>query len=115
MRQIVETIISFSEDIPFGVKEIRGNLDFIAILNSYPEFVEGVKGFEKKKRGRPTDNPSPEEVEYLVHLVESLYIEKGKTYTRDDRRKLKDLLNRAVDGADFFDPVKSKHWIDKKE
>ena len=112
MRQIVETIISFSEDIPFGVKEIRGNLDFIAILNSYPEFVEGVKGFEKKKRGRPTDNPSPEEVEYLVHLVESLYIEKGKTYTRDDRRKLKDLLNRAVDGADFFDPVKSKHWID---
>ena len=25
---------------------------------------------------------------------------------------MKDLLNRAVDGADFFDPVKSKHWID---
>ena len=48
----------------------------------------------------------------MVHIVESLYIEKGKTYTRDDRRKLKDLLNRAVDGADFFDPVKSKHWID---
>lgn len=94
------------------VIETRGNLDFIEILNSYPEFVEGVKGFEKKKRGRPTDNPSPEEVEYLVHIVESLYIEKGKTYTRDDRRKLKDLLNRAVDGADFFDPVKSKHWID---
>ena len=60
------------------VIETRGNLDFIEILNSYPEFVEGVKGFEKKKRGRSTDNPSPEEVEYLVHIVESLYIEKGK-------------------------------------
>lgn len=114
MRQIVRRIITLSNEIPKmkGVIETRGNLDFIEILNSYPEFVEGVKGFEKKKRGRPTDNPSPEEVEYLVHLVESLYIEKGKTYTRDDRRKLKDLLNRAVDGADFFDPVKSKHWID---
>ena len=114
MRQIVRRIITLSNEIPQmdGVIETRGNLDFIEILNSYPEFVEGVKGFEKKKRGRPTDNPSPEEVEYLVHLVESLYIEKGKTYTRDDRRKLKDLLNRAVDGADFFDPVKSKHWID---
>ena len=114
MRQIVRRIITLSNEIPQmdGVIETRGNLDFIEILNSYPEFVEGVKGFEKKKRGRPTDNPSPEEVEYLVHIVESLYIEKGKTYTRDDRRKLKDLLNRAVDGADFFDPVKSKHWID---
>ncbi len=114
MRQIVRRIITLSKEIPQmdDVIETRGNLDFIEILNSYPEFVEGVKGFEKKKRGRPTDNPSPEEVEYLVHIVESLYIEKGKTYTRDDRRKLKDLLNRAVDGADFFDPVKSKHWID---
>ena len=114
MRQIVRGIIKLSKKIPKmdDVIETRGNLDFIEILNSYPEFVEGVKGFEKKKRGRPTDNPSPEEVEYLVHIVESLYIEKGKTYTRDDRRKLKDLLNRAVDGADFFDPVKSKHWID---
>lgn len=114
MRQIVRRIITLSKEIPQmdDVIETRGNLDFIEILNSYPEFVEGVKGFEKKKRGRPTDNPSPEEVEYLVHIVECLYIEKGKTYTRDDRRKLKDLLNRAVDGADFFDPVKSKHWID---
>ena len=114
MRQVVRRIISLSREIPTmdNIIETRGNLDFIEILNSYPEFVEGVKGFEKKKRGRPTDNPSPEEVEYLVHLVESLYIEKGKTYTRDDRRKLKDLLNRAVDGADFFDPIKSKHWID---
>ena len=114
MRQIVRRIITLSKEIPQmdDVIETRGNLDFIEILNSYPEFVEGVKGFEKKKRGRPTDNPSPEEVEYLVHIVESLYIEKGKTYTRDDRRKLKDLLNRAVDGADFFDPVKSKHGID---
>ena len=82
MRQIVRRIITLSNEIPQmdGVIETRGNLDFIEILNSYPEFVEGVKGFEKKKRGRPTDNPSPEEVEYLVHLVESLYIEKGKTY-----------------------------------
>lgn len=114
MRQVVRRIISLSREIPTmdNIIETRGNLDFIEILNSYPEFVEGVKGFEKKKRGRPTDNPSPEEVEYLVHLVESLYIEKGKTYTRDDRRRLKDLLNRAVDGADFFDPIKSKHWID---
>lgn len=114
MRQVVRRIISLSREIPKmdDVIETRGNLDFIEILNSYPEFVEGVNGFEKKKRGRPTDNPSPEEVEYLVHLVESLYIDQGKTYTRDDRRKLKDLLNRAVDGADFFDPIKSKHWID---
>ena len=112
MRRIVETLISFSDDIPFGVVETRGNLNFIEILNSYPEFAEGAKGFKKNKRGRPTDNPSPKEVEYLVHLVESLYLEKGKTYTRDDRRKLKDLLNRAAEGADFFDPVKSKHWID---
>ena len=66
----------------------------------------------KKKRGRPTSNPSPNEVEYLVSLVEGLYVENGKDYTRDDRRRLKELLNRAVDGADFFDPIRSKHWID---
>ncbi len=114
MRAIVRRIMTLSKQIPQmgDMIQTRGNLDFIEILNSYPAFVEGVKGFEKKKRGRPTSNPFPNEVEYLVSLVEGLYVENGKDYTRDDRRRLKELLNRAVDGADFFDPIRSKHWID---
>lgn len=114
MRQIVKSIVEISDPTAkpkVGVR-VRGNLDFIEVLNSYPEFQTGINKFEKKKRGRPTDNPSPLEIDYLVSLVDKLYNDQGKTYTRDDRRRLKDLLNRAADGADFFDPIKSKHWID---
>ena len=95
-----------------GLTEVRGSLDFIEVLNLYPSFVEGARNFKKRNSGRPTANPSPREVEYLVYLVEKLYLDNGRVYTRDDRRKLKEMLNRAVEGADFFDPVKSKHWID---
>ncbi len=119
MEQIVRSIVRWNKEIPSmnNIIETRGNLDFINILNSYPEFVEGKEKFVlsragKSRPGRKTDTPSPDEVEYLVYLVESLYLKKEKEYTRDDRRKLKDLINRAVDGADFFDTVKSKHWID---
>ena len=114
MRQTFRRIISLSKEISQSQEIIktRGNPDFLAILNSYPEFAEGAKRHERTKRGRPSNNPSPNEVEYLVYLVENLYTDKGKPYTRDDRRKLKNLLNRAAEGADFFDPVKAKHWID---
>ena len=114
MKQSAREIMKLYEEVPSmdGIVEVRGNLDFISILNSYPQFVAGKQSFHKKKRGRPAKKPAPKEIDYLVFLVEELYHERGLPYTRDDRRALKDLLCRAADGADFFDPVKAKHWID---
>ena len=114
MRQIVSRIATFGDQKNKikGAIKVRGNLDFIEILDTYSEFTDGMETFEKTKRGRPTENPSPVEIDYLVHLVNTLYHDKGKKYSSYDRGRLKDLLNRAADGSDFFDPIKSKHWID---
>lgn len=114
LAQTVRNIISQRNTIArSNIVKTRGNLDFLEVLNSYPEFVEGVSNFNKPLRGRPAQNPAPKEVDYLVFLVEKLYIDNKKQFSANDKRQLKALLNRVViEGADLFDPVKSKIWID---
>lgn len=125
MEKIIRGIVKWGTKIPniSDIAETNANLDIINILNSYPEFVKGKEFFiqsraGRSRPGRKTNIPSHDEVEYLVNLVEILYTDKNKNYTRNDRRKLKELLNRAIaprsseTGADFFDPIRAKHWID---
>ena len=91
---------------------VRGSLDLIAILREYPAFVAGVESFARDRRGRKAKNPAPIEVEYLVHLIERLYERRGIPPCFKTRKTLKTVLTNAALGADFFDPIKGKHWID---
>lgn len=117
MRQIVETIISYSDDIPFGVIETKGNLDFIKILNSYPEFVSEKEAFIKNPplkdpRGRKLKRS--DEARFIANLVEGLYLEKGNPpFSSKNREPLIRTIDEGISGSiDFFHPTNGKKWID---
>ena len=155
VRRIVRRIISLSREIPKmdDVIETRGNLDFIAILNSYPNYVCQKAAFVKKisnrvkelgheisnvddvtndkkfiqimnsyssydpmskekTRGRPSKEYSVD-VCFLSYLVKLLYDKNSKPFSSSDWESVKRGIDNGTSGkADFFDSVRSKHWID---
>ncbi len=150
MRQIVNRVMSLSYEI-FNmdnvVVDIKGNPDFIQILNSYPNYVYQKKAFVKETLNRvkelgyeisnvddiTTDpkfieimNSYPDEetrgtkisVEYsvdvcfLAYLVKLLYEKNGRPFFSPDWERVKRVINNGTSGqTDFFDPDKSKMWI----
>lgn len=112
MRQIVRRIMLTKEAIPqwSDVIKSKGSLDVIEILNSYPAFVEAVKNFKKDPRGRKTDNPTLIELEFLTSIIMELYAQRGQKAPRKD--SVRGSLNGMMRDVDFFDPVRSRYWID---
>lgn len=121
MKQILNRIISlskeFSKEKEFQSK--RGNPDFLKILNSYPEFVSAKNDFidnppiREEKRGTKSTADYSIDVCFLAYLVECLYLEKGKVFSSRDRERVTRVVNNTISGdTDFFDPVRSKLWID---
>ena len=101
------------------VTQKKGNGDLAAILHSYPVFTARLRDFmENPPESKETRGAKPKvfysvEVRFLAHLVESLYKERGKPFSGSDRDRVKRCLEKGFSGeSDFFDPLRSKMWID---
>lgn len=117
---VTETLNLFVRDHPqsfvYEVGKIRGNAEFWNILSEYDCFKNGLAAFvegrkSKKSRGR-TPIDCSDEINYVIHLVESMHKQKGIDFSASQKSTLKTCLTNATEkGGYFFDMDKSVQWI----
>lgn len=124
MKEILEYIFEFREDMPQntgdcagGVTKVEGSLDFVEILNQYPQYVTARKNFidnppsREETRGDKITKKYSDDVLFLTYLIEKLYIKNKKEFDGVKREPIRRGIDEALSGKNFFHTSLSELWI----